>query len=631
MADRDILVALDWRPVLAVLLVQLLLQSWFFPITELLTATPLIHIDAAFHQYQMALAQALCKQHLLVGYDPYFAAGYQGGVTFNASAKLPALLACALATPAAVVPAYKVFSFMMGVLAPASLVLAAGMLGLPRAAGWTTAALAVLLWWTGPIRWYHTAGLVSWVASAFLAVPYAVAAVRCCLRPTTMSLLGVATVGALGTLLHPLFALAVLVLALPLVLASWREGQSGWQSVGAALCICAVVLAVNVPWVLATLSAPGYASQPGPHQWAVDPLLMLRELLGVASTAAGGSRLYAALMLGCAAFLALAQGPARKLMLAVLVGAVLLMAWASLGGLMKGASALQPNRFSALAWLVLSLPAAWGVVALARAVRSRRGISRWLVGAVLAAIALIGGMFVREAGVEIFTTRPGRYAVTPPEVKGLGNTSHAVLGFLRDHTDRSARVYFEASLARVHDGGHLAGLYALQADREFIGGPYPFIDYANAWDSWAFGRPLAELSATELSQHLDLYNVKWMLCHSAGCRQAMAQLPGVSLVAELGPVTAYQRAQPGNFFAQGRGRVLQRCFNAVELETERDPETILKYHWVPGLVTSPPATVERRDLMPGARPFIVLRNPPRHLTLSLGVPAAPCGQTPLPG
>lgn len=622
---------MDWRPLLAVLLVQLVLQSWFFPVTELLTAKPLIHIDAAFHQYQIALAQALCHQHLLVGYDPYFAAGYQGGVTFNASAKVPALLACALGTPAAVAPVYKVFSFTMGVLAPAGLVLAARLLGLSRAVGWVVAAMAVLLWWTGPIRWYHTAGLVSWVASAFLALPYAVAAVRGCLRPTFTSVVAMAAVGALGTLLHPLFPLAVLILAVPLLLASWREVRSGCGFVTAALCICAAVLAVNGPWLLATMNAPGYASQPGPHQWTVDPLLMLRELLGVASTAAGGSRLDAALVLGCAAFLVLARGTVRKPVMAVLVGGALLMAWASLGGLLKSASALQPNRFSALAWLALSLPAAWGAVALAGAVRSRSGPPRWLACSVLAAISLIGLAFVREAAIEIFTTRSGRYAVTPPEVKGLGSTSQAVLSFLRDHTDTSARVYFEASLGRRHDGGHMAGLYALQADREFIGGPYPFIDYANAWDGWAFGQRLTELSSAQLQQRLDMYNVKWMLCHTAACRQAMAALPGVTLITELGVVTAFQRAQAGNFFAQGRGRVTQRCFNTLELETEGDTETTLKYHWVPGLVTSPPTTVEQRDLLPGARPFIVLRNPPRHLTLSLGLPAARCAQTPIPG
>jgi hypothetical protein len=52
----------------------------------------------------------------VVGYDPFFAAGYLGGVTFNASAKFPALLSCSIGTADAVVPIYKFFSFTMGVL-----------------------------------------------------------------------------------------------------------------------------------------------------------------------------------------------------------------------------------------------------------------------------------------------------------------------------------------------------------------------------------------------------------------------------------------------------------------------------------------------------------------------------------
>lgn len=611
-----------WLPVLAALLLQLALQAWFFPISELFSDKRLVYIDAPFHQYQMEVARALCAEHLLLGYDPYFAAGYQAGVTFNASAKIPALLACAVGSSAAVVPIYKLFSFSAGVIAPALLVLAGAMLGLPRRVLWVALAAALLVWWTGPVRWYHTAGLVSWVASAFLAIPYAVAAVQVALRPSGGRLVVVAAVGALGMLLHPLFPLAVLMIALPLLLLSWHRDTSVLRFLGAAALICAAVLLVNGPWLHASLSAPSYASIAGPHQRSVDPLLAARELLGIAETAAGGSRFYLALLAGAVAAMLLSAGDLRRRLGALVAGAAILMTWASIGGLSPAVGVLQPNRFSAMAWLVLVVPAAWGWSALLDRALVRTGLARAVAAGSALAIALVGLAFVREAWVEIFTTRPGRYAVPPPEVKGEGALSQSITDFLQQHTDNSARVYFETSLGRIHDRGHMAGLYALAANREFIGGPYPFTDFANAWDATAFGQALSALSTSALAKHLDLYNVKWMLCHSSACRQAMTALPGVSQVADLGLVTAYERPIQGNYFASGAGRVLRRCFNLVELETEGTGEMVLKYHWVPGMVSMPPATIERRDLLPGARPFIVLRDPPRHLVLTTGDPTA---------
>ena len=611
-----------WLPLLAAMLLQLALQAWFFPVSELFSAKRLVYIDAPFHQYQMEVARALCAEHLLLGYDPYFAAGYQAGVTFNASAKIPALLACAVGSPAAVAPIYKLFSFSMGVIAPALLVLAGALIGLPRRVLWVLLAAGLLMWWTGPMRWYHTAGLVSWVASAFLAIPYALAAVQVAMRPSTWRLMAVAVVGALGMLLHPLFPLEVLMIALPLLVLTWRRDVPLLRFLAAAAFICAVVLLVNGPWLQASLSAPSYASIPGPHQRSVDPLLAAHELVGSAETAAGGSRFYLALLAGAVAAMLLSAGDLRRRLGALVAGTAIILIWASIGGLSMAIGVLQPNRFSALAWLVLVVPACWGWSALLDRTLAGTGVARLAAAGAALAIALLGLVFVREAWVEIFTTRPGRYAVPRPEVKGAGQLSQAIVDFLQQHTDNSARVYFETSLGRIHDRGHMAGLYALATNREFIGGPYPFTDFANAWDATAFGQALPALSTSALLKHLDLYNVKWMLCHSSACRQAMAALPGVLLVADLGLVTAYERPIQGNYFASGAGRVVRRCFNLVELETEGAGEMVLKYHWVPGMVSVPPATIERRDLLPGARPFVVLRDPPRHLVLTTGDPTA---------
>ncbi|HUP08285.1 MAG TPA: hypothetical protein VMU47_14100 [Caldimonas sp.] len=617
-----------WAIVIVTLAIQFVLQSWFFPIAELFTATPLYYIDSPFHQYQMEVARQLCHQHALVGYDPFFAAGYLGGVTFNASAKVPALAACIVDNPDAVAAIYKVFSFAMAVLAPAAFAAAAVWLGLPRRATACAAVFGLLLWWTGPMRWYHTAGLVSYVAVAYGVIAFAAAYTCVCHRLTAPGVLGLALGALFGTLLHPLFAVAALLVCAPIVLLDVR-GHGGWRRVaGVSVAVVAAVLVVDGPWLYASLHGPNFATVEQPYQRLVDPWLFVHEALGRAQTASAGSRLYLALLVGAGAALWLSSGPLRRSFASLWMASALLMLWASFGGLSKPIAALQPNRFSALAWLVLALPASGGTCMLLEQVRMRQ--AAWRRAAIAAgaiAIAALSLLFVREAAIEIFTQRPGRYAVAPPEVKGEGALSNALVAWLRANTDPSARVFLETSLARIHDRAHMAGIYALQTQREFIGGPYPFTDFASAWDGVAFGQPLQRRSPGELARYLDLYNVRWMLCHTSACRAAMEALPDTRPVAVIDTVTAYERRQQPGYFALGMGEVLARCVNRVEVSVQGAGPAVLKYHWVPGLVSDPPLTIEPLQVLDDPRPLIRIEHPVPRFAIGVGRPAQRCASS----
>ena len=609
------------------LLLQFALQAAFFPLPALFDATSLGYIDAPFHQYQMELARQLCAEGQAVGYDPFFAAGHLGGVTFNASAKLPALLACMIGSPESVSTIYKHFSFWSGVLAPALPVLACSLLRLPASVAALAAILAVLTWWTGAMRWYHTAGMVAYVLTAYACIPFAVAAAATCGRPTTVRIALLTLLATLGFLLHPLFALAATLLGLPLLLADRAATGKPGRSAAVATTLVLGMLALNTFWLAESLSAPGFANVAQPYQRVVDPLLPLRELLGTAPTAAGGSRLYGGLVVAAALFLAFYKGRQRRALLALTAAAVLTLLWASLAALVPPLATLQPNRFSALGWLCLLLPAAAGLDAAARQWPSSRGVGRWLRGGAVAAVGVLTLFFARETWHEVFAPDGApRYAVAPPEARPTGELSRQIIEFLRQHTDPSGRVLFENSLARVHDRGHFAGLYALASDREFIGGPYPFTDFASSWDDHAFGAGYGDHPPQAMVDLLDAFNVRWMLCHSEGCRTAMATLPGVQELAVLGPVVAYGRSSSPGFVVQGHARIAGRCINRLELADVSGSPLILRYHWVPGLVSLPAGRVEPVQLVAGARPFIAIYDAPQpRLTLRVGAkPGLPC-------
>jgi hypothetical protein len=614
-----------WAVVIATLAIQAALQSYFFPLPELLSATPLYYIDSPFHQYQMEVARSLCGEHRLVGYDPFFAAGYLGGVTYNASAKLPALLACMVGTPDAVVPIFKIFSFAMGVLAPAAVVVAAVLLRFDARALWIAAGFALVSWWTGPMRWYHTAGLISYVATAYWAIAFAAAVSCTCRAPTVWRMTAVALAAAVGVLVHPLFAVAAILLCAPLLLGD-LQGHGGIRRIAVlALCASAAVLLVNLPWLHATLSAPNFVTgEQQPYQRLVDPWLVFREPLGIAATASGGSRLYLAFLAGAIAAVFTSKGPSRRPLLALTVSAVLLMGWASLGGLSGTVGALQPNRFSALAWLVLALPAAWGTARMYVYLLHGAGTVRAWAGVGLLLVAAVSALLARDAVLEIFSQRSARYAVTRPEVKGEGDFSRRLESWIRTNTDPSARIYFETSLGRVHDHAHMAGIYSLHTGREFIGGPYPFTDFASAWDGFGFGRPLRNIPPAELTSLLDRYNVRWMVCHSADCRSAMEAVSDATRVEVIAPVSIYARRSTSSYFLEGAGTVRSRCINRLDVELASAGDVVLKYHWTPGLVAEPEARIEPRFVGDDPRPFIAVIRPASRFALGLGRPGPAC-------
>ncbi len=612
-----------WTVLGLTLLLQFFLQAWVFPLSLLSDGTPLLHIDSAFHQYQMQVARQLCAEGRNLGYEPSFAAGQLGGLAFNGSAKLQALLACAYEGGDAVAVAYKQLSFWQGVIAPGCLVLAALLLNLPTRAVLFSAVLALLLWWTGAMRWYHTAGMVSYVMAAFVGVPFCLALMRVCKQPTLWSVLAVCAASVLGIWLHPLFPLGAALAGAAVLLLEVRDGAMALRCAGVVVLATLCMLVSSWDWLAVSLQGLAQPAFPQLYQRDVLPALAVSELLGLAPTAAGGSRLYGALVVGAVLCVLLWRGTQRRALWGLTVGGGVLMLWASLGALSSSIAAWQPNRFSSMAWLCLAVPAAAGFDAACSAVkgplRTAWSMRRLALGLPLAAALLLVAYFVTELGREVFASpSQKRYGVAPPEVKGPGLLSTQLLRFLHDQTNKSARVLFEVSLARVHDGAHMAGWLASAADREFIGGPYPYGDFASAWDGFAFGQVHAGRPSAALGTLLDTYNVGWMLCHSPDCKAAMAALPDTKVVATIGPITAFQRAATPGFVVQGQATVVDRCVNRLELAAVAGPLLVLRYHWVPGLVTVPAALIKPMSLVPGARPFVAIQDPPPQLVLRIG-------------
>src|SRR5262249_50456139 len=141
---------------LSILLLQALLVSYTFPISEAVTQKPLFHNDAAFHWYEMKVMVNLAAQGHLKGYDPFFNAGYIGGIQSNPSAKGAAVVAILFHRWLNEIVIYKLMSLLAALLAPLCVPVALSWLGFSRVHVLVGAVLGFLLWWASWFRWMHT-------------------------------------------------------------------------------------------------------------------------------------------------------------------------------------------------------------------------------------------------------------------------------------------------------------------------------------------------------------------------------------------------------------------------------------------------------------------------------------------
>ena len=192
-----------------ILLIQFVLASITLPWTELWSENPIFHNDGAYHWYQIRLAMNLAITNNIVGYDPFFAAGYVGGIPLNASAKLPAFLALMFAPWFSEIIVYKLFVFISAILSVACVPVASRLLQISPGATVIASVFGIFLWWASVFHWYYTAGMTSFVLAAYLTLPYLAMIYRYLGRGGWGLLCALGLVGALGLLLHPLFPIPV--------------------------------------------------------------------------------------------------------------------------------------------------------------------------------------------------------------------------------------------------------------------------------------------------------------------------------------------------------------------------------------------------------------------------------------
>lgn len=604
-------------PHLVILILQLLLLAQNLPLNELWGEVPLLHIDNAYHLYTLMLGANLAQTGNIVrGYDPLFAAGSLSGMFNDPSGHLPALLGMLVSPAIDAIHLYKLYVFVLALLCPLGISAASMVLGQTTREAVIAGILGVFVWWVSYLHWYFTAGMVSYVASAYLGILFLALLVRDFESGgETWSPVAIGFVGALGFFLHPLFPILIgIAIAIHLTLRFRRLDRSRVVSTLAVVSLLSLV--PNLIWLIPTYLHyyQPYATQ-FTGQSHVDPGLIWRELLGQLHGRAHGSKTYPLLLAG-ALWGCTSDNRHARLWLVFLLSAIAIELYAYIGAAIPAISHLQPNRFAPAGYLLLCIPASGGISSIARAMSKSIGTTRGRLAAATAAVLMTGAIvLVWELWREVVPGPQGRYGAPPPQIQPVGPDSRWVIDWVVRRSSPDARVLFETSLGRVEDDAHMAGYYARYTHREFIGGPYPYMYFAGFWDGFLFGKPIGTIPFAKMAKYLSLYNVGAIIVYSDAAKHYFDAIPGVAVDAERGRLKAYRVAIQPSFFLAGSGHVVTRGGSALVVTDAVGPEVILKYHFVPGMVSEPPSQLDGVHVLDDPVPFVRVRNPPENLRL----------------
>lgn len=602
----------------SVILIQFVLTSIYYPVWELFSDLPMLFNNAAYHLYQMKFGRELAEQSRIIGYDPSFVAGYVGGFTINGSAKVVTLIAALLHPWASEVVIYKVYAYTCDFLGPIFLLFALRILRFGNKEILVGIFLGLILWWASWFRWSYSTGMGSSVLNMYVAVLYAALVIRYlegdwgAKFPVLAGLLA-----AFLFFFHPHFLLPVSLATALFLMFSWRT-VSRQRALVVLTIIPVFAILPNLPWLIA-MTKYGVFSEPWNFQNVVDASLIWKDAIGLYGRLGGsGAKVYPVIWLGAITAIFMTKDKNdRRLLLTLFATGISLILLARLGPALEFLKPAELNRFSAVGYLFLLLPASKGIVRIAAiAANETAGWIRQGARASVAAIAILGVYGTYEVAREVSWMDIGKYGIHAPQIAALSDDKAWLLQWLTHNADQSGRILFETS--NLDKNKSLTSYFSYMSDLQFIGGPIPGrFRFTNPWDGLFFDKNIEDINPSQFEQYLDLYNIGWIIAHTEKAKKQLKVIPSIRLTGEFQEYTAYHVDRPLNYFHQGRGVVTKAGANELVLDHLEGDEIVLKYHYVNGLAADAPVKISGVKLLDDPIPFIRLSGAPNHLTIYL--------------
>ena len=379
--------------------IQFALVSNTFPLSELFSDTPLFYIDNAYHWYTLKMSSFLSSGNSSILYDPYFNAGAAFAFATDPSANIPKLLIILFNGNLSEVIIWKLFVFSAAIIGPVLPGIGLAVLGFRSKQILFGLCLSTIFWWTSWFHWFHTAGMTSYVLSCYYAFFNICLFLHCWKNISITNAILIGLSGALAVFIHPLSFIPIVFFVISFLIINYRA-LADFRYIYFLIIFSFLSLLFNFTWLSQQFSPVfdagiHYVS----YQSRVQPENIIFEMLGIWKDPSHGSKIYTLLIMLTGISLFIIKPSERKLcILPFIVAWGLLQLYASLAGAVPILARLtQPNRYAPAGYLLLIIPAVYGMYKINVFTKIQYGcIPIFINKLILLSVILIGGINVWE-------------------------------------------------------------------------------------------------------------------------------------------------------------------------------------------------------------------------------------------
>jgi hypothetical protein len=623
------------RPLVLIIAIFLLhafgLMSLFDVLPGLYNPNPIIEQDWGLHFHHLKSLEAFWQQDKSTwGYNPLFMAGYPSNTIQDLSIKLFEFLALALSLIALTpIQWFKISAFIAMAAVPWLMYFSTRNLfareGIRNTAAVAAALFGTIYWWNSLPREMFFYGMVGYSTAAYASILGVSLFYRLTQQQASWGAVHIGWVLFAITII-PLHVQSLIIFFPPiLALLIARPKLMRGHLLLWTLAAATISLAVNLVWLAPAFShRSDDASKIIVEQLALfvstDPLTFVKDYLAPKnywsfrqSFWEKGVRLML-LVLGTTGTVKLLRKGDKNLGILLLAPLISLFLITYFCFLIPALQAWQPMRFKVPFDLFLAIAAAYALadwlMADSAASRSYSYIVQSLLFA--ATVTFLVNLVHTESQRKLRLR-----TLIGPEITEIAR-------WVQQNTPDQTRVLFEESgdeTGFVYDGMYLSSFIPHWTGRQLIGGPINLYNdrhhFAEFHSGRLFGRDIQTFTDEEIKKYFRLYNIGAVVAFHPASLKRLRSIPGlVTLDQRIGPVHLMRVNQPPDWFLQGQGQVIAKL-NRLEVSTAGANEVVLKYHWLDGLVSNPPATIVPVKIHDDPIPFIKVVDPPRSFTLKV--------------
>ncbi|MBU8922143.1 MAG: hypothetical protein KOO63_10035 [Bacteroidales bacterium] len=592
-----------------IFLAHLVATLFFFPPEDILNDRPVLTLDHSLHYYQVTRAKdVFAETSRLHTYDPWFMAGYPGGVIFDIDSKGVEMW-CSIMRFMDTARAFKLFIL----IAHLSLVFAmwsgARRLGFDLEETVYTLLLFLAFWhWGRPYAGhFRYAGMFSYIFVCHLTF-LMTGLFRSFLRDGSNWRFFI--LGPLVFFIHPTAALILPVGFLTLFFLVRKEIKPGrehrkWE-IRVLLKMagwCLLVIAVNLIWLIPFFR---YLDIKIPSEtfFQINGPVALLALIA----RPGNIPAHLMIVLAVPGFIRLLKDNRRIEALTPAVMSIFLLTISSFGTRIPFFDQTEPGRFLLPAFVFMAPLSGSGLISLRemlkKSFRNQRLFGR--LKAVALTVLLLSGPLLGMVSSRAYY----RYTVST----SFTTEVEQLVEELRNHSHLPGRLMMEDGPAWRYGDCHLPSVIPLYTGIEQIGGPYPYAFIKHNFTTFqacrTMGYHLKEMDPVRLSGYLSLYDVRWILTATSDCRDYFSDSNLAEMIWKEGFFTLWEVRgldSPGSdrsFTVDARyGEILLKPGEGLERLPER---IILGYHWDRGLHVDPPAKISPINMFDDPVPLILI-------------------------